>query len=224
MELTKANSTPTFTDYIDSKGKRLIYSRFMESVGVGFRGDVLGLPGPNMPDYYKPLASILVGKGKLYGYEIDPWTAELQKKHLYYMPEKDKIILHQGNIMNAEPRDMIDLDLIHTWKRDEVLINHLFQKQFNMVTGQKKVFIVNVATHGSTLGETLAYCNDMLRTDIGVLHTGVSILNGGHPLIDCNGEPVGRKYTLNGNSKQFSVELYTYRDKATMANFLIQYI
>lgn len=216
--MVKPKESETFTDYIDAEGKRLIQSRFLESIGIGFRSSVLGLPGPNLPDYNTFVAQILGKEHILYGFEIDKLTHAIQEKQLYYLDNKDRIILHKGNIEHAEPQRFIDLDLTHTWKTEEAMIAHLFQKQYNMPNGsdQKRVLIVSVTTRGSSLEESVSFMNDILNTSVGYLEAG-------SPLVTCDGTPMARKYNLTGDSKQFSIELYTYRDSATMANFLIQY-
>lgn len=218
MELKR--ETPTFTDYIEAEGKRLIQSRFIESIGVDFRSSILGLAGPNLLDYFSMYKLFLKKKGDmLISYELDEVTFEIQKNTRFYIDKnQDKIELNKGNIELASPERLIDLDLTHTWGTEEAMITHLFQKQYNMQIGidEKRVFIVSVTTRNSSIDECILHLNDMLDIKLSTFRRGT-------PLINCKGEQMAKKYNLIGDSKEFSVELYTYRDNATMANFLIQY-
>lgn len=203
--------------YLEASRKRLVQDRVYESIGRN--GNITVLGGPSVGEVYKRLRSIVGKQGTFTSFEKIDWIYAIQK--LWYNSledsEQEKVFLKEGDIIDALPTDIMEIDLEHGIIAEYKLIKELFVKQRDSTITENKAFIFHTTLRGKNNGleNVIGYLNDLLGTEISFLSDV--------PIYNSQKEIMGRKYNIKGKLKNYSVEFYTYRDNAPMACVLIQY-
>lgn len=179
---------------------------------LGLRCDSLILGGPSI-DIYAPLVAHNISKGdkRIYSYEMNPDVFISQQNILRSLPYSlsSRIDINLGNILDAEPRQYIDLDLMRTVRAEHDIIYSLFHKQSN-IQGTK-VFNFTVAERGAGMEETVKFIERYL------VHSKLEFFYK---------EKVGEgkkvyQWIYNCASSLYHVDIYVYKDTMPMLTCLI---
>lgn len=195
--------------YSERKQKRKLQHYFYSTCGI--KSSVLALLGPDQ-DYVSLVEKCIASSlgSRIVSYEIN-YEVYARQKYMWNIPRniRAKLHLYGGSIVNAKPQRFIDLDLMGCPCTQWSIIKKLFKKQYGMNTKQKRVFISTVCIRQSSIKQIISLLAEMLHLDIKLI---------GHIKNE-----FGTNYLLGSISKEFTIELYTYRDGATMASFRIMY-
>jgi hypothetical protein len=125
-----------------------------------FSGSVTTLAGPDLVrvvDSFKKLEP-----DTIHVYETCPRTFEKQVKDKYkHFNGDDDIVLHFDNLSNAPVTELIDADLMKTFKTDGEIIEELFKRQLKL-DAQRKVFIGTLSLRKTPRADVFNWLNDLL--------------------------------------------------------------
>lgn len=186
---------------------------------INRKGDITLLGGPSIQCPFKNTRFIRGRYGKLISWEKDPFHFHIQTSWFVNLSEREQrnVELNFGDIAQATPTSIIELDLEHGIEKEYRLIQQLFVDQRDTIKGPK-AFMFHVALRHPKGGFDkllLPYLNDMLGTNVSLYNVGI-IRNG-------NEDTRGREYNLCGTSGEYSIKILSYADRGLMAAVLIQY-
>lgn len=200
--------------YENSSGKRI--AQEMHYRAIHWKGDITLLGGPSVGVPFEHTRLLRGRYGKFISWENDQFNSSLQEQWYTELPEKDmrRVELYFGDIINAEPTSIIELDLEHGVLKEALLLKTLFVKQRDMIKGSK-AFMFHVTGRGTDTVRNLLipYINDLLGSDITIFSKNSIRVNGQYSQ--------GMEYNLSGNSGKHSVKIVGYGDRGTMISVLI---
>jgi len=125
-----------------------------------FSGSVTTLAGPDLIRVVNSFKKI--EPDTIHVYETCPKTFEKQVKDKYkHFNGDDDIVLHFDNLSNAPVTELIDADLMKTFKTDGEIIEELFKRQLKL-DAQRKVFIGTLSLRKTPRADVFNWLNDLL--------------------------------------------------------------
>jgi hypothetical protein len=125
-----------------------------------FSGSVTTLAGPDLVRVVNSFKKL--EPDTIHVYETCPRTFEKQVKDKYkHFNGDDDIVLHFDNLSNAPVTELIDADLMKTFKTDGEIIEELFKRQLKL-DAQRKVFIGTLSLRKTPRADVFNWLNDLL--------------------------------------------------------------
>jgi hypothetical protein len=201
------------------KSKKRQMKEFITSLfyDVGFfTGSVTTLAGPDLVrvvNSFKKLEPDTINV-----YETCPRTFEKQVKDKYkYFNGDDDIVLHFDNISNAPVTEMIDADLMKTFKTDGEIIEQLLKRQMKL-NAPRKVFIGTLSLRKTPRTEVFNWLNNLLADLDCIVSDEIEYTNSEGSLLFV------QKHRTVVDSSVYAFEAFTYSDKeGLMFTFRIIY-
>lgn len=200
--------------YKESFGKRTAQEMLYRA--ITWKDDITLLAGPSIDMPFEHTRYVRGQKGKFISWENDPVNIHIQQKWFKHLtPSKARRVeLNFGDVTDAEPTSIMELDLEHGIRKESQTLKTLFIAQRDMIQGPK-AFMFHVT--GRDIGKVdeilIPYINDLLGTNISIYSKNLLRINGQYTQ--------GIEYSLCGDMGRHSIKIVGYGDRGTMISVLI---
>ena len=181
----------------------------------GIKSDILCLAGPNALEYINFLQKYCASnpKNKIYSYEKEFNIYSEQVSLTFYNKAiKNRVVFRPGDVIQAEPRQIIDLDFCCNLSTAIPIVKKLFKSQKEQFKTETNVFMFSISAivyKSGYLENILKFLNELLEISI-------------QSWLEIDME-YGKQFVLKYNATTYNVNLYTYTDTSPMYTIQIIY-
>jgi len=191
--------------YENSINKRLVQYLCYSQI-FGIESDLLCLAGPNAKEFIEFAQS--QNKKKIISYEKE-MSIYLEQLNLLYSTKKlkNKVQFKSGDIINAQPQQVIDLDLMCTFKSAQNTISKLLYRQYTMNSNIKCfMFSVSYMRESSSIEPILKFINKLLGVECFLVNS-LKMQYGVQHFINCRKNVIVRAYSYCDTSPMHTIQI-----------------